>query len=610
MLEGRRAFHLWKGYVAHSLLFYRQNRLAGRNELAAIGRRLELGPAPHPPCPAFAAAPADPHGRLIRRGLSLGERVWGSRRLSPAALGCFESAVRLDPSCPWAELLAGMALEMRREYADAGRRLELAAALAPGWAWPRAVRGICRWYQAEFRGAAEDFARAWELDPQCELHGLFLARAKSDLRDRSMAADLGRCVRLAARRPAWQKGFALSWRGRALFVLRRDRAALADLRRAVRLLPDYDRGPSWLGISYMEQGRETAALPLLRRARELNPYYPTTLYPLARACMRRSLWSEAGGALKAAAAIDRAGVWVEHRISQSHPNPAARRSLDDLDFFLAHRPRAAWAWAWRGQTELILQNYRRAGADLDRALALRPSDSWARLWRGEARRRLGYCRAAMPDFAAVIRARGLSWAWAGLGYCRLYLGRPRAALEDLERALELQPRSAEALCWRAEALSALGRARDAAADWARALELRPHDHWISARSRGGPSGHGGGPPQSFFSAEVLAGRVRSARPEAARRLEEGDYAGALRLYGPAVRPRELQDLLTRGWLRLKSGDFAGAVEDASRALEQSLDPASLPALWLRAQGKRAAGEPAAAAEDLGRLESLCPKTTT
>src|SRR6185503_21299442 len=97
-------------------------------------------------------------------------------------------------------------------------------------------------------------------------------------------------------------------------------------RRSCRLLPDYDRGWSWLGVSLIEKGRIKDAVPLLLKARALNPHYPTTLYPLASALMKLGRWREAGKIMMEAAFIDRAGVWIEHRISMSHPNPAALRS--------------------------------------------------------------------------------------------------------------------------------------------------------------------------------------------------------------------------------------------------------------------------------------------
>src|SRR5260221_6197397 len=202
-----------------------------------------------------------------------------------------------------------MGLEMHRYYARAIRRFDAAAALRPRWSWPYVFRGVCLWYMAEFHAAIREFSRAARLDPRGELPRLFLARAKADVRDPSLVGDLDRVLELAPR-----SGFALSWRGRARFVLNGAPSALADLRRSIRRLPDYDRGYSWLGVSYAEMGRWRQAEGLLETARRLNPYYPTTLYPLARALMRRGRWERAGRVLREAAHVDRAGVWVEHRI--------------------------------------------------------------------------------------------------------------------------------------------------------------------------------------------------------------------------------------------------------------------------------------------------------
>lgn len=457
---------LFGAYVRHALLFYRQHAVASLAELEAIGRELPV--AVSEPWPEGEA------GRLCARGLRMSEDYWGSRRLSEAGLDCFERAARLAPKSPWPPLLAGLALEMRRRYTRAIERLDRAAALAPGWEWPPIVRGICRWYLADFAGSCADFRAAARLAPRSELPLLFLARAKADLRDRTLVKDLDRALALAP-----GDGFVLSWRGRAVFVTAGAKAALGDLERSIAALPLYDRGYSWLGVSYVELGRHREALPLLRTAVRLNRYYPTTLYPLARALGALGRWDEAGEALRKAAFIDRQGVWVEHRISMGHPNAAALRSRADLDRFLEKRPRAAWALAWRGQTSLLLQDYARALRDLDAALALAPRDAWALTWKAETLRRLGRFAEADAAFAAALRRdRALSWAWAGRGACALALGRPKAALAALERSLKLSRRCAEALAWRGQARLRLGRPSQAADDLAEALELRPSDRWL------------------------------------------------------------------------------------------------------------------------------------
>jgi tetratricopeptide (TPR) repeat protein len=648
---------VWRGYISHALLFYRQNNLAGEEGLLDMGRKLRLGPGGAPPGkhPRESALSR----QLVLRGLTKHERYWGSLRLSEESLADFERAADQPSPCAWAHLFSGMVHEMHRRYTRAIRSFDRAIALEPRWSWPYVLRGICRWYQADFRGSVAEFARASKLDPKSELPLLFMARAKADLRDRSLVKDLDKALKLAP-----ESGFALSWRGRAMFVLKKTPKALSDLERSIPPLPDYDRGYSWLGVSYAELGQWKKALPLLERARALNPYYPTTLYPLARSHMEMGNWKEAADALKAAADIDRSGVWIEHRISMSHPNPAALRSLRELDRYITKFPKAAWAWAWRGQTDLLLQNYQRALSDLDAALTLAPADPWARVWRGETLRRLGDWPTALEEFdRALKKSPDLSWAHAGRGLCLLKLGDARAALKSLERSLKLQGHCAPALAWRGQALFALGRFRDAAESFEAALELHPQDHWLDAwlwkakarlgdwsgarqalsRQLGnGASGsdeawavkgwlegrlgqkndaarslsralalnprnsvallvrqvgarrvdggavetlQGLGDPGSFFAMDNL---LRRCSRSAKRALANGDFAKALSVLERETRGRrDIQTFLIRGWLKLRTGDAAGAIEEASRALDETLDPGCAPALWLREQARRA-----------------------
>jgi tetratricopeptide (TPR) repeat protein len=601
------AARLFRGYIAHSLLFYRQNDLEGFDELLGLGAGLRLGPrgeprrasAPAPRGPgwpqalkavsqdderaarrllsaAIRLAPREP-AFLILRGFVQGERYWGSRRLGPASIADFEAALALDPGQLWARMGLGMALEMRRRFTLARAHFEAASALAPGWPWPHVFRGVCLWYQSEHALAIGAFGRAARLDPKGELPLLFGARAKADIRDRSLIKDLNRALALAP-----DSGFALSWRGRAMFVLTRLPEALADLRRTCGLLPAYDRGWSWLGVSLLEQGKIKEAVPLLMKARALNPYDPTTLYPLAGALMKLGRWREAGAVMKEAAFIDRAGVWIEHRISMSHPNPAALRSRADLDRYLDKRPKASWALAWRGQTELLLQNYGKALGDLTRAAALDARDPWARVWRGETLRRLGEYEAALADFDAALKLdKTLSWAYAGKGDCLLNLGRPKDALRLVERSLALQDFCGPAHALRGRVLRALGK--DARAAFESALELHPQDIWIRNLMNERPQGD---PAASFETSRLIADARELGLKECAKALAAGDATRALAACAKQTR-REARIYRLQGWLKLHCGDAAGAAEDASRALDATLDPTDAAALWLRGRARAA-----------------------
>lgn len=111
--------------------------------------------------------------------------------------------------------------------------------------------------------------------------------------------------------------------------------------------------------------------------------------------------------------------------------------------------------------------------------------------------------------------------------------------------------------------------------------------------------------KAFFSPMVLSAYCAEREsPECLRALEAGDPAAALRLAAPTAYPGEVRSFLFRGWLRLAASDASGAVEEASRALDDALDPGCAAALLLRAQAKRALGDDEAAREDERRLAAL------
>lgn len=622
---------VFRGYIAHALLFYKQNKLASMAELRELGRALpgdcsrEQSSCLPAQGDSARAESVDKVSRLVLRGFMKSERYWGSRRLSPASIEDFEAALALDPKSLWARMGLGMALEMRRKHARAIAHFDEAARLAPRWAWPLVFRGVCKWYLAQFEASTKDFNAAARLAPRDPLPLLFLARAKADLRDRSLVRDLDRALALGPR-----SGFTLSWRGRANFILARTPAALSDLRRSTRLLPLYDRGWSWLGVSLAELGRYREAEGHLERARRLNPWYPTTLYPLAQCRMELGDWKGAARALKDAAFVDRQGIWVEHRISLSHANPAAKRSLALLDRFLARRPRAAWALAWRGQTKLILGRLADALVDLEGAAALDPKDPWAVLWRAECWRRLGYAAQALGDYDRARRlGAALSWPLAGKAGALLSLGRAREALPLLDEALRRQPHCAPALAWRAQARLALdlpGAAEDARG----ALDLHPHGVWLRgllwrARARQGEwaaalseleavTADGGARSDRAWAARAyVAGRagLRKESEAAARKALalNGSQPLALKTLAGARPSLAAAERLLRPGGPPRPAAFEPesalrAVEEASARLDLTLDPEDAGALELRRRAKLALGHHEAAEEDAARLRRL------
>jgi len=216
-------------------------------------------------------------------------------------------------------------------------------------------------------------------------------------------------------------------------------------------------------------------------------------------------------------------------------------------------------------------------------------DPWAKVWRGEALRRLGEWDAAAADFDAALKLdKTLSWPYAGKGDCLLNLGKPREALRLLDRSLSLQDYCGPAHALRGRALLALGRRKDAEAAFATALELHPQDVWIRDLLKPRVQGD---PAASFETPRLIADARELGLKNCAKALTRGDATRALSACAGEAR-REARLYRLRGWLKLHCGDAAGAAEDASRALDATLNPADEAALWLRGRARAAlAGGP-------------------
>ncbi len=171
-------------------------------------------------------------------------------------------------------------------------------------------------------------------------------------------------------------------------------------------------------------------------------------------------------------------------------------ALTDFERLAALDPGSPDAYDGRGRTRLLRTELTAALRDLDQAVRLGSKDPWTRAWRSEARRLLEDRRGARADIDALLRLEprrsafwllksrigtmrdleravaldpGSFWARALRGHCRYHLGDARAALEDFDVVVRLNPQQ-WSYCRRSQAHVRLGRMDLARRDWGRQLE--------------------------------------------------------------------------------------------------------------------------------------------
>jgi tetratricopeptide (TPR) repeat protein len=201
--------------------------------------------------------------------------------------------------------------------------------------------------------------------------------------------------------------------------------------------------------------------------------------------------------------------WLAHNnlglLYQDEENYEA--ALEHLDRAIASKPRSVESYTARGMVHAKLGDNARAAADFDRAVELDPAYPQARLNRGNFYLDIGrYQRAVVdlalfvegnPDYLPGLRSLARARSAAGLheralvdfdiivsrspdleaflnrGVARINAGHHEEAVEDLTRAIALNPASADAHANRAFALVRLQRLDEALADFDRAIAIDP-----------------------------------------------------------------------------------------------------------------------------------------
>jgi tetratricopeptide (TPR) repeat protein len=295
--------------------------------------------------------------------------------------------------------------------------------------------------------------------------------------------------------------------------------ALRSFHGALQLQPDHFEAQCFLAVCSLNAGRPGEARVGLTAGLGQRPGFAWLYLLRGVAAVQEKAFTDADADFTAALRLD-AGAPVRYAV---HAN--------------------------RGRLRLLQGKLDQAIAELEKAATLRPDEVHAHLLLAQAFRRQKRFADAGREISTAVRLRpDLALVHRARGQLHLERGDRKAALRDFRRAIRLEPPgSSSALvagdhveCGRI--LQLQGRFREAGAAYDSALAVCP-DHALAHYLRG----------------EVL---LKLNRPRQAERA----FGRCLRHrpgFGPAFRGR--------GAARVRRGDFAGGVEDYTRAVHLERD---------------------------------------
>jgi len=201
-------------------------------------------------------------------------------------------------------------------------------------------------------------------------------------------------------------------------------------------------------------------------------------------------------------------------------------------------------------------------ADFNRAIELNTDNPMAYANRAVVQQRLGHLEEALADFNRAIELHPNDHQYyLDRATVKIRLGKFAEAIEDLNRSLELSPESAEATYLRGVANVELGNLEEGNKDFERAIVLEPRLAEINYQP-----GDGIDRILEFYmnnsEAEALFQRAMV-------KVRAGDFEGALADLNRAIELDPQDEMLysNRGAARAQLGQYEEAMADFNRALE-------------------------------------------
>lgn len=252
-------------------------------------------------------------------------------------------------------------------------------------------------------------------------------------------------------------------RAEAWLSKRKVKEAVSDLDRALALNPQlkqaYERRAQCRRIS----GDVPGAIEDMERALALDPLGDSILLDL------RPLYLKNGKSEE-----EYMKVLKSNPLSRAIALETARKNKEALAAYNAYiksHPGNAFGYAYRGNLEYYLKDYKSALADYERSLAFNPSGGRELIFVANALSALGRKKEAIAYYERMVRVSD------NMGFRFKYakalrdLGEPEKAIDQYSKIISLGKGNADAYRGRADCYRELGRYQHALADYTRAIEF-------------------------------------------------------------------------------------------------------------------------------------------
>ncbi|GAA1965019.1 tetratricopeptide repeat protein [Amycolatopsis minnesotensis] len=366
------------------------------------------------------------------------------------------AALALEPDQAEGHALLGELLSRKDDYAEAETEFTLALSLDPGldWVWPKrgdALAGLGQWTEARTAFETAIGLMPEDVSARTGLVSVLLSAGGVD--------NLAEAERLVVEAIALDGGAAdaRALHGEVLRRLDKLDESLAELDRALELLPDYAYAAGTRGEVLLELGRRDEAITELGRSAELGIDPAWVHGQLGQAYLTR--YAENG----AKTDLDQSLAHLRHAVAVLPDDPdlhvylgQALQQHDHNDEAFAEFDQAiglygptgdgaspddlATAHVYRGQTRLLLGDAVGAVADLDEALALGQNQADVRALLADAKHITGDLVGAFRDAETALEDDPANvLALTVRGSVHADRGSAGAAEADLKAALRLDP---------------------------------------------------------------------------------------------------------------------------------------------------------------------------